>query len=129
MAMFWSDKTFWNRVKFGNKSFLSIDIPLYVVSLIVWSFFIFNDISFLALLILAIPTYMVLYGFIDIFLQLPHYRIPDTYSKEVKTFLYIVNFLIACFLFYFVSVGLLQHYYPQLQKFICCDALKSFPKI
>jgi len=129
MGLFWNDKTFWDRVKFGNKSFFIIDIPLYMVSLIVWGLFIFNDVSFFTLLILAIPTYMVVYGFIDIFLQLPHFRIPDTYSKEARTFLYVVNFLIACALFYFVSVGLLQHYYPYLQEFVCCDAVRNFPKI
>jgi len=129
MSFFWNDKTFWDRVKFGNKSFFIIDIPIYVISLIIWALFMFNGVSFLALLILAIPTYMVIYGFVDIFLQLPHFRIPDTYGKEAKTFLYIINFLIACTLFYFVSIGILQYYYPYLQEFVCCDVVRNFPKI
>ena len=129
MPFIWNDKTYWKRVKYSNKILFKVTIPLYLFCLFIWFLILYPVVSFEGVALLAVPSSMVIYGVVDVFLQLPHPRIPDTYSKNARTLLYFINLIIALVFFYIVFVGNLQHYYPFIKYFSYFDIVKNFPKI
>lgn len=126
MPFFWNDDTYWSRIKFGNKIFLKISLPSIFIIFIILFIATAKVLSLKEIILLSLPIYGVLYTFIDIFLQLPHYRIPDTYSKKAKMALYVLNFSIALFALYLLGVGILQHHYIFFESLVCCDLVKNF---
>lgn len=129
MPFFWNDSGYWDRMKYGNKNFIKIELPMYIVSLCIWAFFMYDILNWKELVLLAIPTYLVPHTFINIFIKRPHFRIPDTYSVLAKTILYTFNFILACMLLYMVLVGILQYHYIYFENLVCCDFIKNFPNL
>ena len=129
MPFIWNDDSYMDRLNFERKKFWKIDIPLYLVSLIVWSFFVFEKVNIWELFVLALASSMLIYHGVNMFLQLPHLKIPDSYSKEIRTLLYIVVFLFSALFFYIVTVGILQYYYPLFKELACCSIISDFPRI
>ncbi len=129
MPFIWNDETYWDRWKSSNKIFFKVTIPAVVGCFMIISIFMYDTLSWLEIFIISVPIVFLIETFVDIFLQLPHPKIPDTYPKWAQTVIYIVFFLVACFLFYMVELGVLQHYYPTLKNYICCDIVKNFPRL
>jgi uncharacterized membrane protein YczE len=129
MPFFWNDSGYWKRMKSGNRDLFKIDIPLYAITLILWIIFMHDVLNWKELMLLALPSYLVVQTFINIFLQRPHFRIPDTYSKIAKTVLYIFNFILSCMLFYMIVVGVLQYHYVFFDNLVCCEFINNFPNL
>ena len=129
MPFFWNDSGYWDRIKYGNRNFIKIELPMYILSLCIWVIFMYDILNWKELMLLAIPTYLAPYAFMNIFLQRPHFRIPDTYSIFSKIILYIFNFILACILLYMILVGVLQYHYVFFQNLVCCDFITNFPNL
>lgn len=124
MPFIWNDKTFMDRVKFSQKKFFKIDIPLYFFNLLLWSFLTWDKVHIIELILLAAIASAFIYSFINMFLQLPHIKIPSDYPKEIQTIFYIFFFILSGMLFYWITVGILQNYYTFFQDLVCCDFIK-----
>ena len=111
-----------------NTVMLKYVIPIFVISIIFFSLFFIWEISFLQLIAIVITWSLLVYTFINIFIQTPHVQIPEYYPKWLKTIFYILHFLMMLMLFYLVFIGITYHYYPFLEKFVCCDLVRNFPK-
>ena len=123
MPFFWNDETFWDRIKFQNKKDNKITIPIFLgISLLLYAFV---KITLLETIFIAMFFSFSIVSFVDMFVQAPHFRIPDTYSSQIRTILYILNFLIAILGLYVSSISILQHQYPFFESLVCCDLIKN----
>lgn len=102
MPLITNDKTFWKRLKGEIKVSLPLFIFLWFVNLLIWLEFIWIKVSLLHLGLLSFASALCIFTFLDIFVQLPNTKIPDTYSPVAKRSMYIIQFLVACLALYIV---------------------------
>ena len=121
--MWWDDK---ETQQNQNRAAIKYVLPIFLFSIFLFSMLLWK-VSFLQFFSIVLTWSLMLYTFINIFIQAPHTQIPSHYSKSWKTIMYIFHFLLAFFLFYLVSVGILQHYYEPIKKLVCCNIVKNFP--
>lgn len=123
MPFFWNDETFWDRIKSQNTRDYKITIPIFLGMFLLLYFFVKTTVIE-SILIATFFSFSIV-AFIDIFVQSPHFRIPDMHSNLVRTILYILNFLIVFLALYLSSVAILQHHYPFFESLVCCDLVKN----
>jgi len=128
MSWIWNDKTIKNRYKEQSIVHKKFVFPLFIISLFITGLLLIWKVKVFEIVLISFCVTLFIYTLVNIFLQTPHVQIPDWYPKWGQTIMYIIHFLVASFIFYLVFVGILQHYYPFFEQFVCCDLVKNFPK-
>ena len=101
-------------------------LPIFMLSILLFATLLW-EITFLQFLTIVVTWSLMLYTFINIFIQTKHVQIPECYSKISKTIMYIFHFILSFMLFYLVFVGILQHHFEVVKKLACYDIIKNFP--
>ena len=122
--MWWFEDKGTQRVQ--NTVMLKYVLPIFILSIFFFAILLW-EITFLQFLAITVTWSLMLYTFINIFIQTTHVQIPGYYSKISKTIMYIFHFVLSFMLFYLVIVGILQHHYEFFKKLACCDIIKNFP--
>ena len=99
MPFIWNDDTFWERVKKELKVNFIVLLPLFILNLLGWLIFTFDKITFSDVILLSVMSTGSIFTFINIFFQFPNGNIPDSYSKEGKTAMYILQFIVVSMIF------------------------------
>lgn len=124
----WNDRTIKQRYRDQKISHRKIFLPIFLICLLLSAILLFWDIKLYEVVFISFFATSAIYTFINIFVRSPHVQIPDYYPTWIQVAMYIVHFLLASFVFYLFSVGILQHHFVFFENFVCCDLIKNFPK-
>ena len=105
MPFIWNDDSYWERYKKSTKIFIKIIVPISIINILFWYIWT-NGVLFSNIILLGMVSGAWFFTLINIYFQFPNAKIPDYYPKWVQTLMYIIHFLVASFVFYFIYTTL-----------------------
>lgn len=105
MPFIWNDETYWERYKKSGKVQAKVFLPMLILSVFIWSM-LETNLVFSDLLFISFMSAVWFFSLINIYFQFPNAKIPDYYSKEAQTLMYIILFLVTSFGVYFIYTTL-----------------------
>ena len=99
-------KSFWEgflkRLIAHTINLIVIILLTYVVMMGLWWFFSDNKENYIKMSILSVVIGVWVSTLINLLFRLPHYNIPDCYSKSARTLIYVIDLLALSVAVYFV---------------------------
>ena len=108
MPVIWNDKTYLDRIKKQRRYDKFFLYPPFIISSLIWFFWIGDKISLANLFLVSLMTTISFYALMGLILQLPNHKIPDNYHPRVKTAMWAFQFLMSLFVSYVIWHAIIQ---------------------
>jgi len=110
MASIWGEKTFKKKFRSQNKRMKKIEIPTFIIILLVF-YFVFERVDIFDLFLLSASITLWISSTLNMFKQPLHPNIPDNYSKTAKTLMFVGMWLMGSIVLIFIGNMIYNKYY------------------